>query len=70
MPADASKPTGIVVMDGWYAKVAESMIGSLWVAVASDRTVRLDESSMQVLSLGKSAFQLLSSKTPCLRSTN
>jgi hypothetical protein len=70
MPADASKPTGIAVMDGWYAKVAESMIGSLWVAVASDRTVRLDESSMQVLSLGKSVLQLLSGKIRCLHSTN
>jgi hypothetical protein len=70
MPADASKPTGIAVMEGWYAKVAESMIGILWVAVASDRTVQLDESSMQVLSLGKSVLQLLSGKTPCLHSTS
>jgi hypothetical protein len=34
MLADASKSTGIVVMGRCYAKVAESMTSSLWVAVA------------------------------------
>jgi hypothetical protein len=69
MPADGGKPTGLSVKGGWYVKVAESMTSSLWVAVASNRTVWLDGSLMQVLSLGKSDIQLLSGKSSCLHLT-
>jgi hypothetical protein len=53
MLADASKSTGIVVMGRCYAKVAESMTSSLWVAVASNGIAWPNDSWMHALSLGK-----------------
>ena len=53
MLADASKSTGIVVMGRCYAKVAESMTSSLWVAVASNGIAWPNDPWMHALSLGK-----------------
>jgi hypothetical protein len=69
VPADASKPTGIVVMGRCYAKVAELTVSSMWVAVASNRIAWPDGPSMQVLYSGKSVFHLLSGRSPCLHFT-